>query len=420
MMNYFIKNRRRLHNLLKYAKEHIPYYRICLPERLDDAFTDLNAWNRMVPLLDKETIQTSWEFFLTSPDIAKSPYVTIRNTSGSSGIPLKIVRNSGEILHDAVRIWSARSHRLKNIIRKKVLTLDPFMFGEQSNIMHFTQNGYVDFSTEAFKRNAERIHSFAPDWVYGFSTGIYRFAQFMLQEKIYFPSIQLAEVTGEMLFSNQRKIIEQAFRCDVVNMYGSQEFDILSYECKNSTLHAWTHNLFFEVLKDGQPVPEGEMGELVVTSLTNYTMPFIRYRLGDLVQMKATKCRCGDTRPELTPIGGRIGSLIKTSKKTISSNAIKRLFDMFLGEHDQMIFEYQVIQTDLEKMDVLIKPGNKYHDLKDLNALVKSLYDMFPEAEFTIKIVKEITISPSGKTKRFIPFIDAFDMSHETSSMYIV
>ena len=354
MEDYFLIHKNRLLKLVEYAKKNIPYYRESLPDDLKSALTDSNSWTSSIPLLDKKVVQAQWEKFLQSPGREMDYDVVVRRTSGSSGIPLKIVRDRGEMINIAVNIWSTRSKRINDIINKKVLTLDPFMFGEQKNIMHFTENGYVDFSTERFKRNIIDIQNFRPEWIYGFSSGVYRFAQFVLREGVKLSSVKLVEVTGEMLHENQRKVIEKAFGCKVVNMYAAQEFDILSYECEYGILHAWTKNLFFEVLRDGVPVSEGDIGELVVTSLTNYTMPLIRYKIGDLVKMESVNCPCGNQQPQLVPIGGRIGSLIKTRTKIVSSNVIKRIFDNFLGEHDQAITEYQV--NNLLKLTTFIVP----------------------------------------------------------------
>ncbi|MCT4686738.1 phenylacetate--CoA ligase family protein [Vallitalea sp.] len=408
-----IKQQSRLIKLLQYAKTNVAYYRNIIPKGMDlvKLTSSSEEWAKF-PILEKKDIQAHWQNLISIKYQQNNHKpITIRSTSGSTGVPLKIARADSELLMQAVRIWSARTKRFPEIMNKKVFSLNTHPEGDSANILHITKNGVVDFSFQSFDDNIDKIKRFKPEWVYGFSTAVFRFAQYCKSNNIKLPSLQMIEVTGEQLFDYQRKIIHEVFECDVVNQYGCQEVDFLAYECKCNKMHAWTNHLIIEVVKNNKPVPDGTLGELVVTSLTNFCMPLIRYRIGDIVMMEDTNCTCGNKQQILTPKWGRVGSLLTTSERTISSNLLKCIFDDFMGQYENSVLEYQVVQIDFNYMKIYLVPDSKYDKLNTPLGLIKEIKKLLPEVECEVLPVKEIKVSESGKTKRFIPHLPENDMS---------
>src|SRR2546423_8189267 len=90
-------------------------------------------------------------------------------------------------------------------------------------------------------------------------------------------------VGAEKLHPFQRELIERVFGAPVFETYGSREFMLIGAECdRHDGLHLTAEQLLVEVLEDdGSPTPQGEEGNVVVTDLYNYGMPFIRYATGD-------------------------------------------------------------------------------------------------------------------------------------------
>ena len=92
-----------------------------------------------------------------------------------------------------------------------------------------------------------------------------------------------------------RADIEEAFGTKVYNFYGSREVSNLAGECKKGLMHTFDFWNYLEVLDDNnQPVKEGEEGKVVVTNLVNYSMPLIRYEIGDLALRGPAQCTCGN------------------------------------------------------------------------------------------------------------------------------
>lgn len=112
---------------------------------------------------------------------------------------------------------------------------------------------------------------------------------------------------GEVLTPLLRRPIAQSFGAPVHELYGTHELGLIAWQCRGAgTLHVADDNVIVEVLKDGHPVKPGETGEVVVTRLHAFAMPFIRYRLGDLVTKGDSPCACGAPFSTVLTVQGRM------------------------------------------------------------------------------------------------------------------
>ena len=81
-----------------------------------------------------------------------------------------------------------------------------------------------------------------------------------------------------------RRHITETFAAPVFNLYASNEFNVIAWECQETgELHTCDDGVIIEVLKDGRPAAAGERGEVVGTNLHSFAMPLIRFRLGDII-----------------------------------------------------------------------------------------------------------------------------------------
>ena len=112
---------------------------------------------------------------------------------------------------------------------------------------------------------------------------------------------------GEVLDAAARRTIEGAFSAPLVDFYGAHEFNLLAWECPNGdAYHVCDDNVLIEIVgEDGRPVEAGEVGEVVATALHSYTMPFVRYRTGDLAIRGPGACGCGQPFSTLRALRGR-------------------------------------------------------------------------------------------------------------------
>ncbi len=154
-----------------------------------------------------------------------------------------------------------------------------------------------------------------PDVIVAYTGALYAFA-LMLEARGWQPWSPAAVVVGaEKLHGFQREAIERVFKAPVFETYGSREFMLLGAECpEHDGLHLTAENQLIEILDDhGQPVAPGQEGNVVVTDLTNFGMPFIRYANGDLaIAETGGNCRCGRGLGRLHSITGRRLDVLST------------------------------------------------------------------------------------------------------------
>jgi phenylacetate-CoA ligase len=398
------KHRERLADLLSFARRHIPHYRAVIPSDIDNLVKNSQQWPRL-PVLSKQQIQADWTRFVIDPDVANDPTVKVLYTTGSTGIPLKIARPSAELRTQTRQLWIARRRWHPDIMRWKKLNMFRTIESHNQNFLRLGNPKCLDLSVQALAEYVDQVCDYGPDWVYGHCSSVYRLAHYFQREGRSITTLKLAEVTGEQLFPYQRNTIESVFGCPVVNHYGCREFWVLSYPCPLQSMHAWTDDLLLEVVRDGRPVSDGETGELLVTSLTNRVMPFIRYKVGDFVQMLASDCPCGDPRPLLIPVEGRVGTLIVTRNRTITTGPLDKVFSRFIERHERGLLEYQVVQPDCDRLEIYLVPGERMEKDFVVEELRKAIHNILPEMQCSFTFCSDIARMPSGKTQAFISHI---------------
>jgi phenylacetate-coenzyme A ligase PaaK-like adenylate-forming protein len=122
------------------------------------------------------------------------------------------------------------------------------------------------------------------------------------------PAPAIVLPSGEQLHSSARRLLEEQFRSPVYELCTFRECGTVAFQCRRGLgLHIQADWFVVEVLNDdGNPVPDGDTGELVVTDLTNYHLPLLRYTTGDFASIHWTKCGCGLFLPLLAGLLGRM------------------------------------------------------------------------------------------------------------------
>ena len=148
--------------------------------------------------------------------------------------------------------------------------------------------------------------------------------------------------TAELLQDWQRQVIQQAFGCKVFNQYGCREVPNIAWECRAGNMHVFSDMVYLEsVRSDGED-------RLLVTSLTNRLMPFIRYDIGDTGRLLEGECDCGLPFPLMRMDMCRQNDLIRTRNgKRIHPAYFNRLL---YGVTD--VTEYQWVQTHLDRLQL--------------------------------------------------------------------
>jgi len=163
-------------------------------------------------------------------------------------------------------------------------------------------------------------------------------------------------LTGaEPLFEPERREIEHAFGCPVFNTYGCREFMLLAAECpEHAGLHVSADHVVVETVDEDGRAVTGTSGDVVVTDLHNYGMPFVRYRNGDRATYSRETCPCGRGLPLLASIDGRILDTIHTpdGRHVPGEFFVYAMLDM------DSIKQYLVVQTAADEIEMqVVKDG---------------------------------------------------------------
>ncbi|HOX55067.1 MAG TPA: phenylacetate--CoA ligase [Candidatus Omnitrophota bacterium] len=212
---------------------------------------------------------------------------------------------------------------------------------------------------------------------------------------------------------SMRKEIEATWNMLATDVYGLSEIigPGVAQECQyKDGLHIFSDVFYPEVInaETGQPVKEGEKGELVITTLTKRGMPLLRYRTRDIVSIKYEKCRCGRTSPRVSKITGRTDDMIIVRGINVFPSQIEHVLLGIEGTqpHYQLIVDRKTGELDELEVQVEVEPKIFSDEIKKLKMLedkirkeIESILGIFVK----VTLVEHKSIQRSeGKAKRVI------------------
>ena len=263
------------------------------------------------------------------------------------------------------------------------------------------------FTGEEINRQIEMLINLKPDIIQGYGSVLNLLSVKIIENNISIKKPRLLFTDSELLMPDMRVNIEKAFGTKVIDVYGTFETDNIAYECsKHEGYHTAIDSVIMEFLRDNKPVKTGEEGEIVVTILNNFAMPFIRYNLNDIGSHINKSCSCGRTFPLMNQIKGRSSDymLAKDGRK----------FSVFnLGRFASLapnVYEYQIIQEDYNVFTVLIVPAETYNNEGEL-IIKPSIQKLFPDALIKMELVSSIKREPSRKFKAFKSKVNLSDQN---------
>ena len=391
----------RVRALLAHAYASVPFYRARFATLgLEPA--DIKSWEdfRRIPELTKaEVRQHLAELRSTQPQRG----VERKTTSGSTGVPLEFY------LDERYRTYweaaSARSQRWYGFERgDKVVRLT----GSERDIPQWTLRqramgrlerqrwfNVFDMTDDRVRAFCRELELWRPDFVLGYASGLYTLARrtrldgFRIRPKA-------VQSHAEQLWDFQRREIEAAFQCPLIDTYGARESAPIATQClARDGLHVMADLRVVEILDDaGVPAAPRQIGRVVLTDLTNYAMPLIRYANEDLASWETdVPCSCGRTLPRLAAVHGRSSDVIRTK----SGKRIHGYFFMFLFYGARGIEQFQVRQTALEQVEILIKPNADFSP--DFTTFLRERIAAHTGGALAVetRLVDEIPPGPAGK-----------------------
>lgn len=402
---------RKLRDLLVSAATYVPYYRdLFAGAGVDSGAVEGIDDFRKLPLLTKERIREAGGSIITKDPLRRGRPA---HTGGSTGETLYFYTDLGA--GSLKRANMLRGYRWTGVdISKRQAYLwgvDPgrsvkerLLDGAKNYFNNILYLSSLDMSDDMMRRHANTLRRYRPEILIGYPSVLELFVRFCTRTGTAGPRPKAVVTSGEMLFPQQRDQIEGFFSCPVFDRYGIQEFGSVAHECeKHEGLHVFNDLYHVEVLDDGgNPVKPGETGELVVTDLMNYYMPFIRYRTGDLAIQTDRRCSCGRGMPLLEQIEGRSYDAILTPMGA----RVGGFFWSWLSRYVPGIRRFQVEQQSRGGVAFRIVPGPDWRDEHKEQLREKIKEECGEDFSVEFLIVDDIPLTPSGKSRFIISNIE--------------
>jgi phenylacetate-CoA ligase len=248
-----------------------------------------------------------------------------------------------------------------------------------------------ELSEEKICDYAGIINRFKPRLIVGYASSLYSISQYVLNHSIEIKDIGAIVSSAGTLYPEMRQAMENAFHCKVFNRYGSREVTIVAAEDGSDKGLRVTPIAHVEVIRaDGSPCEEGEIGEIVVTSLSNFAMPLIRYRIGDMGVLKKH-----GVQTYLEKIVGRTVELFKTKDGRLVDGEYFTHLTYFKDWIKN--FRFRQIDYDYIVIEIVLCSTHKppENELSEVEAGVKKM--MGDDVRINWKFVDNIEPLPSGK-----------------------
>lgn len=400
----------KLQELLRHSYLQIPYY--------SEIFNSLGISNireicsdtlASLPILTKEHLRLHCDTLVdTAGQRVRGGYVN--SSGGSTGEPVTILQDKhytawniattqymktsfgGQKLGDPeVRLWGA----LRDL--KGQRNLKSWL---QNWIYNRTDLNSYKMTQEKLEKYAGSINTIKPSWIEGYAHSLYELAQYTNAHNLKMHSPKGVLTSAGILHPFVRNLLVSTFRCSVYNRYGSREVGGIACECdKMQGMHQMMLNSVIEVVdSQGKHVPAGEPGRVLITTLNNYTMPLIRYDIGDVAAISQNQtCPCGRGWLLIDNIVGRENALLRTRSGEIIDGGLitQHLY------HKKWCKQFQVVQEtyDYIKIYIVVNAGSTdlYHVEKvEFLQSIRGLLKGIPHVE----VVQVNVIEPMQNGKR--------------------
>ena len=399
----------KLSKLLLHARANVPYYHRILNEAavIRDGKVCLENFQR-IPILTKDIIRREGERLYSKDYKTRSWYVN--SSGGSTGEPIRFIQDLNykdwslactfyfnfmagkEVGEPELKLWGSERDILKDSEKLSAKINHRLFNVEIFNSFLMSEKNISDY--------VSRWNKIRPKLVNAYTSSIYDFARHIKasNSKIFQPHVILC--SAETLTPDVRNLIEEVLGCPALNHYGSRDAGTIACEClKKEGLHTFPTHTKIEILDDNLTTcSPGKAGNVYITTLDNFSMPLIRYSIGDMaVPAENEKCSCGRGAPLIANVVGRHIEVFKTREGKVVPG---QFFIHFIGVvyNKNVIKKFQVIQKAYDHIVVKIVPLDKpkFDELKpDLTNSIRKVMGQDCRVEFDY--VEDIPPTKSGK-----------------------
>jgi phenylacetate-CoA ligase len=396
----FIENKKQ--EIVNYHLQNNSFYKELVGSKNYKNWEDL-------PVLNKQNLQKPLQERLSKGYSTKNSYVN--KTSGSSGTPFIFAKDK----YCHALTWASNIYRFgwygidfntSYQARFYGIPMD-FIGNKKERLKDFLSHRFrfsiFDLSDEVLEGFLKHFRTKKFDYINGYTSSIVLFAKFLQKKNIILtticPTLKVCMVTSEMLFEEDKLLLEKQFGVPIVNEYGASELDLIAFQNKEGEWQVNSETLFVEILdENNRAVPNGTSGRIVITSLFNKAHPFIRYDIGDIgiLDEKSTS-----QKPILKKLIGRTNDVAVLPSGKKSPGLTFYYVTKSIIEDDGNVKEFVIKQTKIDSFEI------EYVSETELNLeqikKIKKAIELYLEPDLNFIFIRKDSLERSnrGKLKQF-------------------
>ena len=374
--------------------------------------TSFDNWNEL-PVMTKKEFQKPLKERLSEGYSPSNVYVN--KTSGSSGDPFIFAKD--KFCHaltwaNNIRCFDWFGIDFNTSLQARFYGI-PFDFisNKKERIKDLLGNRYrftiFNLSDAVLEKVLIKFKNKKFDYINGYTSSVVLFAKFLQKKGIVLttvcPTLKCCIVTSEMLFDDDKMLLEKQFGVPVINEYGASELDLIAFQNPAGEWQVNSETLFVEVLDDENNVlPNGKEGRIVITSLYNKAHPFIRYDIGDvgILDEKSTS-----KKRILKKLIGRTNDIAVLPSGKKSPGLTFYYVTKSIIEDDGNVKEFVIKQTKIDTFN--IEYVSEFELTKVQIQQIEKAITTYLENDLTFSFIRKEKLerSKSGKLKQFVSLI---------------
>lgn len=392
--------KKKLHHILVNAQVDVPFYKDHFDKNKfnpNDILKDIRYLSDL-PCISKEDIRNNSDRFIkTSLGSAKKEKIFKRSTGGSTGATLEVIYDK-----NALDWTSAANIYAMEMAGKSIHQRECALLPHYRNINSLKDKTIDVFKSLAVNRSTMVIntiseHSLLRLWaklkrkkpflIQGHPTIFYQLAKTLQNKGENCRNLfEVFESTGEMIDKNKVNVIERVFGCKVFNRYGNAEFGVIAHSTNTP------HQL--EILNSIAHLESSSLGngleELIATTLTNTAMPLIRYKTGDIGEVKKI-----EGKEHIVNLHGRVHDIVTLHGKSYPTAYLQDVLDKVGG-----VDEFQIVKKKNNSIVLNIVLSNDKVKLD----VTKKLHSLFKK-EINIQFIEFSELRRIGWRDKFLHVI---------------
>jgi phenylacetate-CoA ligase len=261
----------------------------------------------------------------------------------------------------------------------------------------------------AMREYHSRLLQFRPSVIYGYPSALTELGRFIEDHGLERIRVRGIITTAERLTLAYRRQLGRMFGGEVYDLYATRDYGCIGFECRrHEGFHIDVGSVFVEIVDGERPVKAGESGEIVITDLLNYGMPFIRSRTGDLGALTSEPCECGSPLPLLKGLEGRSSDVVYRPDGSVVPGLILTDFCADI----ESIRLIQFVQKSVDRIEVLVVATESFSE-QARNEIVRHVRQiMSDDIAVHVERVDDLERNPrSGKLREIVCTVDPEELT---------